>query len=152
MADIAFHALENETIISWYEFLSYWQWVSCQAFAWTCFKSFFKYWFVIPLLGIRGRDAGSFLFKLKWLNCWPSRGNRIIGMNIIYALRLCFVCQITAWYGWLILALIFELSKVLLNPILLSLCVRAKAVMIQNGSQACDSAPYDQNEKSSTCS
>ena len=57
------------------------------------------------------------------------------------------------WIGLecLTAALLFESSQVLLNPILLGLSVRAKAIVIQNGNQAQDPAPYGQNEGSSTC-
>ena len=44
-----------------------------------------------------------------------------------------FFLLVCAWLEWLIAALPFELSQILLNPILLGLRVWAKTVVIQNG-------------------
>ena len=54
----------------------------------------------------------------------------VVVFMILSVFDFLLVC---AWLEWLIAALPFELSQILLNPILLGLRVWAKTVVIQNG-------------------
>ena len=54
----------------------------------------------------------------------------VVVFMVLSVLDFLLVC---AWLEWLIAALPFELSQILLNPILLGLRVWAKTVVIQDG-------------------